>query len=138
MRRKKHRVIIDTNLWISFLLKGNFVVLDVLISEENVVLLFSNELIEEFVEVIRKPKFKKYFTSRDSELLLQKMHSIAVFVEVTSNIEICRDPKDDFLLSLAVDGLATHLITGDKDLLVLGRFQNTEIITLTDYLFSIQ
>ncbi len=71
MRRKKHRVIIDTNLWISFLLKGNFVVLDVLISEENVVLLFSNELIDEFVEVIRKPKFKKYFTSRDSELLLQ-------------------------------------------------------------------
>jgi putative PIN family toxin of toxin-antitoxin system len=138
MRRKKHRVIIDTNLWISFLLKGDFIVLDVLISEENIVLLFSNELIEEFVEVIRKPKFKKYFTARESELLLQKMHSIAVFVKVTSNIKICRDPKDDFLLSLAVDGLATHLITGDKDLLVLGKFQNTEIIALTDYLFSIQ
>jgi len=53
---------------------------------------------------------------------------------VTSNISVCRDPKDDFLLSLAKDGNATYLITGDKDLLILKEFGKTTILTVTEYL----
>jgi predicted nucleic acid-binding protein len=55
-------------------------------------------------------------------------------VQIKSKIKACRDPKDDFLLSLAVDGKATHLITGDKDLLILKKFGKTKILTATEYL----
>ena len=41
------------------------------------------------------------------------------FVDVTSVIQKCRDIKDNFLLSLSMDGKASHLLTGDKDLLIL-------------------
>jgi predicted nucleic acid-binding protein len=41
----------------------------------------------------------------------------------------CRDPKDDKVLSLAVSGRATHLITGDADLLVLDPFEADRIVT---------
>ncbi len=82
-----------------------------------IILLFSETLLDEFIEVAQRPKFKKYFTLTDLETLLTRIKNEAEFIEVTSDITICRDPKDDFLLSLAKDGKATHLITGDKDLL---------------------
>ena len=37
---------------------------------------------------------------------------------------VCRDPRDDYLIALALTNAATHLLTGDRDLLALddGRF----------------
>lgn len=56
------------------------------------------------------------------------------FIKVKSKVNICRDSKDDFLLALAIDGKADFLITGDKDLLVLAKIENTRIITMSEYL----
>lgn len=131
---KNDRIIIDTNLWISFLLTKDYSKLDKLFSNNDLVLLFSPELLEEFVEVARRPKFKKYFSVADLHSLLSEIHLKAEFLEVTSEIQLCRDPKDDFLLSLAQDGNATHLITGDKDLLEIKVLGKTLIITIADYL----
>ena len=55
-------------------------------------------------------------------------------IEIKSNVSICRDPKDDFLLSLAKEGEADYLLTGDSDLLDLVKFQKTKIILLTNFL----
>ncbi|MFX5510257.1 putative toxin-antitoxin system toxin component, PIN family, partial [Acinetobacter baumannii] len=71
------------------------------------------------MEVAQRPKFRKYFLVSDLENLLIKMHEKALFISVTSDINICRDSKDNFLLTLSKDGKATHLLTGDHDLLVL-------------------
>ncbi len=131
---KNDRIIIDTNLWISFLLSKDYSKLDKLFSNNDLVLLFSPELLEEFVEVARRPKFKKYFAVADLNSLLSEIHLKAEFLEVTSEINLCRDPKDDFLLSLSQDGNATHLITGDNDLLEIKVFGKTLILTIADYL----
>ena len=134
MPRKKNRIIIDTNLLISFLLTNDFSKLDKIFADKTVTLLFSQALLDEFLEVAQRPKFKKYFSLPDLESLLLQVKNEAEFIEVTSNIKLCRDPKDDFLLSLAKDGKATHLITGDKDLLDIKIFEKTKIMTVTDYL----
>lgn len=134
MPKKKDRVIIDTNLWISFLISKDFSKLDTILDKKEITLVLSQELVDEFIEVSQRPKFKKYFTLADIESLLFKFQNRADFITVTNNIEICRDPKDDFMLSLATDGKATHLITGDKDLLVLGKYGETNILTMTKYL----
>lgn len=132
--KPKHKIVIDTNLWISFLLTSDYSKIDSLLSKETIVLLFSQELLDEFVEVAQRPRFRKYFSIDDLENLLLKVRTKAEFVSVTSDIDICRDPKDNFLLALAQDGKATHLITGDNDLLVLEKIGKTKIITLTKYL----
>lgn len=119
MPEARHRVIIDTNLWISFLLSKTLSKIDPLFRDAKLVLLFSQELLDEFIEVTQRPKFRKYFSDADLQDLVVKIGSKAEFVPVTSLVDLCRDPKDNFLLSLAKDGEATHLITGDKDLLVL-------------------
>lgn len=134
MPKRKNRIIIDTNLWISFLLTSDFSKLDTIFENKSITLLFSQILIDEFIEVAQRPKFKKYFSLTDLENLLLQIKNQAEFIEVTSDIKLCRDPKDDFLLSLAKDGKATHLITGDKDLLDLKTFGKTKIITITNYL----
>ena len=134
MPNQKNRVIIDTNLWISFLLTRDFSKFDSIIADSEIELLFSEELINEIVEVTQRVKFRKYFNLDDVKSLLLKIKSRAVFIDVTSNVNKCRDPKDNFLLSLSLDGYATHLLTGDKDLLVLKRFGQTEILKITKYL----
>ena len=41
----------------------------------------------------------------------------------------CRDPKDDKFLELALNGKATHIVSGDEDLLVLHPFRGIPILT---------
>jgi uncharacterized protein len=133
MVSRKNRIIIDTNLWISYLLTDNLIALDEIFANKQSIILFSQNLLDEFVEVAQRRKFKKYFSLADLERLLMQLRNETEFIDVTSNIQLCRDPKDDFLLSLAKDGKATHLITGDKDLLAIKTFGSTKIITISDY-----
>lgn len=136
MRRKKDRIIIDTNLWISFLLSSRNSGLDKFFIDQSVTVLFSQELLEEFIEVARRPKLKKYFNVADLESLLHQINLHAEFVHVTSQSAACRDPKDNFLLSLALDSNANYLLTGDKDLIDLKKVGRTKILTLTQYIFG--
>ena len=131
--KTKHRIIIDTNLWISFLLTRNYSKIDTLFAKNNIVLLFSQELIDEFLEVANRPKFRKYFSLDDLEDLITRLRAKAEFISISSDIKICRDSKDNFMLNLAKDGKATHLMTGDKDLLVLQKIGRTKIITIAEY-----
>ena len=134
MQKQKDRIIFDTNLLISFLLFQDYSKLDNILSQKKVVLLFSQTLIDEFIEVAQRPKFKKYFSPSDLQTLHLRISERSIFIDVTSQVSICRDPKDNFLLSLAKDGKASHLITGDNDLLTIKKYQKTAILTLTEYL----
>lgn len=126
---KNKKIILDTNLWISFLISSNFTEIDALIQKREIIFLFSDESLKEFIEVVQRPKFKKFFSRKDVEKLLDTFDQYALLINVESRIEICRDPKDNFLLNLAVDGKADFLVTGDQDLLVLGKIKTTEILT---------
>lgn len=134
MPAAKHRLILDTNLWISFLLTSNYARLDQLLAKDRATLLFSQELLNEFITVAQRPKFKKYFLPADLQALLAAIGPKAEIIAVTSSVSLCRDPKDNFLLALALDGNATHLLTGDQDLLVLEKVELTQILTLSSYL----
>ncbi len=135
---KTKRIILDTNLWISFLISNNLSQIDSLIKSRTLTLIFSNESLEEFIDVIQRPKLSKYFTIIDTQQILQLFDDFGELISVKSNIEICRDAKDNFLLNLSLDGKADYLITGDKDLLVLGKIGNTEIIKFTDFTKSLE
>jgi len=133
MQKKNDRIIIDTNIWISFLLTNDYSKLDKIL-DSGVTLLFDEVLLEEFIEVAQRPKFKKYFSDSDLEKLYSQILKEGEIIKVSSVISICRDPKDDFLLALAKDGKATHLITGDKDLLEIKVYRKTKIVTISEYM----
>lgn len=127
------RVILDTNLWISYLISRRLGKIDELLESNDLVLLFSEELLEEFIEVARRPKFRSYFSNEDVEELLNLFDEVGEIIEVTSEVEICRDSKDNFLLALAKDGNADFLLTGDVDLMVIKKFEQTEILSYSAF-----
>ena len=117
-KSKPLSIIIDTNLWISFIISNKQNQLDALLYYGKARLLFSTELIFEISATIPKPKLRKYFSSNALEEMLTNLDPFIDLVEVNSSFSICRDSKDDFLLGLA-DGKADYLLTGDYDLLKL-------------------
>jgi putative PIN family toxin of toxin-antitoxin system len=134
MAINRKRIVLDTNLWISFLITKDLSKLDNRIFTGETILIFSQELLHEFITVVSRPKFKKYFSQEEIIEILDIIDQQAIFVEVTSEIKKCRDEKDNFLLSLAVDGNADYLITGDQDLLELKAIEKTQIVTINQYL----
>ncbi|HHV86410.1 MAG TPA: putative toxin-antitoxin system toxin component, PIN family [Petrimonas sp.] len=136
MRKNKPiRVVIDTNVWISFIISDKLSEIDDLLLNNRIRLIFSAELIEEITDVIAKPKLAKYFRGINAiDEMFDAVGDYVDFVKIKSCIQVCRDPKDNFLLSLAKDGKADFLITGDKDLLVLNPFGNIEIVSISDFI----
>ena len=131
------KVIVDTNLWISWLIKKDFKKFDKLLISKKVKLIFSIELLNEFIEVSNRPKLKKYFDKEDINILLQLIDEVAYFIDVKSSIKICRDEKDNFLLSLAIDSKADYLVTGDNDLLELKKIKGTHIVSINEFMNGI-
>lgn len=59
------------------------------------------------------------------------------WVSITESVTECRDPKDNKFLELAVSGNASHIITGDADLLVMNPFRGISIVTPHEFLASL-
>ena len=131
---RKERIILDTNLWLSFLISDKLALIEEVIDNGNFELLLSEHLLYEIETVIKRPKFKKYFSDKSIALLFDFFAQQGKILNVSSDLTICRDEKDNFLLNLSIDGNADYLITGDKDLLVLSQIEKTKIITITDFL----
>jgi putative PIN family toxin of toxin-antitoxin system len=88
MTLKNDRLVIDTNLWISFLLNKRLSALDQLFYNSQIELLFSDELITEFIDVAHRPKFRKYFSKKDLEELILRIRMHAGFVNVITKVNI--------------------------------------------------
>jgi len=133
-KNKSLKLIIDTNLWVSFIISNKQNLLDSVLFSEEARLLFSKELIDEILQTITKPKLKKYFGTNALEEMLSIFDPFIDFIEVKSTISVCRDIKDNFLLALANDGQADYLLTGDKGLLELKKFGKTKIYTISNFI----
>lgn len=131
------KVIIDTNLWISFLIGKELANLKEWIVDRTIQVVLCEQIIEEINLVTQRPKLQKYFPATKVQELLDLLRIIGLWIEVTSEVSICRDPKDNYLLALAKDSQADFLITGDADLLSLVNFEGTEILNYKDFLDQI-
>ena len=86
-------------------------------------LIFSEQNIEELKTVTSRPKFEKYFDKNDIADLIDLINIIGKIEKITKEPEICRDPKDNFLLALSDKGKIDYLVTGDSDLLTIGEYK---------------
>lgn len=101
-------------------------------------LLVSEPTVSELDDVLRRPKFDKYVRARKRMEFLAALVRDAEVVEVTAKIRECRDPDDDKFLSLAVSGNATHIVSGDADLLAMHPFRGIAIVTPNEFLALLQ
>lgn len=92
------------------------------------------EVVEELADVLRREKFDRYATRKIRDEFLRALIQESVFVDITEKIQVCRDPKDNKFLELAVSGGASYLITGDDDLLILHPFRKISILSPRQFL----
>ncbi len=129
------KIVIDTNLWIGYFM-GKHVksYLDQILINPQFDLLISEHLLFELTTVLSRAKFRKFITSEQIDALIALIRRRSLLIEVTSQIAMSRDPKDDFLLALSVDGQANYLLTGDEDLLVLQKIAQTSILKIAEFM----
>ena len=121
--RDKPRCVFDTNVIVSaFLFERSEPGRAFAEALDRGQILLSAQVAIELTEVLRREKFDRYVSRKKREDLLKALIQEAVFVEITERIEVCRDPKDDKYLELAVSGGADCIVSGDGDLLVLSPF----------------
>ena len=141
--KKTKRFVFDTNVIVSAFLFPNSSVANAFEKGINSgTILISKETLEELQEILLSKKFDKYLPKPIRLAFVQKFEIITEMIEVTETINVCRDAKDDKFISLAKEGNASSIITGDKDLLILNPFkinlidstQNIYIITPSEFL----
>jgi uncharacterized protein len=132
------RVVFDTNTLISAFLIPKSIPRQALDTATAIGrLLLSTATATELTEALRQPKFDRYLTQHRRMTLLAVVILNADLVDVDVTITDCRDPHDNKFLELAISGQATHMITGDQDLLILHPYRGTTILTPRQFLADI-
>ena len=124
----KDAFVLDTNVLIDALLfKSSFGRRAFDIVRARGTLVLSTPTYSELVEVLYRPRLRRYIEEEERRSFLSRLGEMAKFVEPSEVIRACRDPKDDKFLELAIASKALAIITRDIDLIVLDPFQGVRI-----------
>ena len=126
--KRKPKVVVDTNVFVSALLGSktcNFIYEE--LKRDSFDLIISPQLLLEIERVLKN----KIFELTDEEIrdLFALLKRKILLVPSETNVEVCRDPKDNCVLECAIAGRVDVIVTRDKDLLILSPFCNISIIT---------
>jgi putative PIN family toxin of toxin-antitoxin system len=127
-------VLIDTNVLLSAALRDKLPerVVFYVAGRDDLRWLVTPEILAEYIEVLRRPKF-----ALDEETLQHWAELLAMrTVHVDSPPQypdFPRDPKDSPFLAAALANRADFLITGDKDLLDAKDIVTTSIVTVAEF-----
>jgi putative PIN family toxin of toxin-antitoxin system len=128
------RVVIDTNVFISALLFGGAVDrIRSLWQNKKFIFLISKEILEEYIKVLAYPKFG--LTEKEIKFVIEEeLLPFVTTVNVKTRIShIKEDADDDKFLSLAIDGKADYIISGDKHLLDLKEYGSVRITSIREF-----
>ncbi|MDB5867807.1 MAG: PilT protein [Polaromonas sp.] len=95
-----------------------------------------SQQLEELTRVLARPKIIARIVGGAStaQAFVQEMHAgCTFFLLEPPYAAVCRDARDDYLMALLTNAKPMHLITGDKDLLVL-KEKWPAILTATEFL----
>lgn len=132
-RQNSYRIVIDTNIWISFLIGKALAGLHHYINSGRVQIIVCPDLLLELSDVLERPRIRKYIPSEKADEFFDLLDEVAVLVEPKNGLPLCRDPKDDYLLYTAIASHAHYLVTGDDDLLSMQQVGHTQIITFARF-----
>lgn len=132
------RAVLDTNQLVSSLLSTQGLQAQLIDAwrRRAYVLLLAPGQIDEVGEVLARPKVaRKYPVSPgDRGAFLDLLRAEAILLPDAPAPAVCRDPDDDYVLGCAMAGAADYLVTGDADLLSLGKYKGVSIAEAREFL----
>ncbi len=134
------RVVFDTNVFVSALVGGGppWELLERWTRSDAFELIVSPMLLEELSDVLRRDKFRRWFTLEDAEILISRLRSEATEVKDPDTAEpVTADPDDDYLVALAIAAEADGIVSGDSDFTAMPNARPT-VYTPTDFLGALK
>jgi putative PIN family toxin of toxin-antitoxin system len=94
-------------------------------------LVLSAPILEEVQRVLQYPRIRarRWMSDEETAHLLEQFAQSSILVEGSQRLRVCRDPADDKFVVAALEGQANYIVTGDADLLDLGKYHDSEIVT---------
>jgi putative PIN family toxin of toxin-antitoxin system len=135
-KKQKLRVVIDTNVLLSKIISKNGTagrVVDMIMREH--IFLICTETLAELSAKLSEKKFFRYGTEEELTGFIASIEGQGHYVDVRTEVTASPDPKDDIFLSLAIDGRADFIVSGDKKhLLPLHPYEGIPILSPADFL----
>jgi len=133
------RIVLDTNLFVSALLKPDSTPdkIITMVREEKVLLLISDAICEEIRRVLFYPKIRNRLAASDNELqnFMHLLRSVAITTPGALTIPpLAADPDDTKYLVCAVEGDADFIVSGDHHLTNLLIYKGIRIVTPAEFL----
>ena len=126
------RTVVDTNILVRAVIRPQSTVGPVLLRlrQGEYTQLYSWASLEELIDVLNRPRIRDKYHLTDGDIQTVVGLFLVLGEEVTpaERISVCRDPKDDKFLEIAVTGKAGVIVSGDQDLLVLHPFAGIPIV----------
>ena len=127
------RVLLDTNILVSMALGGEVGKINDAWKAENFLLIVSDEIVSEYLEVLQRPKL--HLKSRTIAVIIGRLYRKAEFVAPMERMPNMQpDPKDDKFLEAAIAGKVDFIVSGDQHLLDLKEFRSIPILTGREFL----
>ena len=130
-------VAFDANIWISFTIGKHLSVLGRILLDETYSKVLNihgcPEILSEYITVVKRPKLRKYIKPERVQETLDLIARVTENHHLTRVVSGSRDEKDNYLLALSEIVPLDYLVTGDRDLLVLEHWQQTQIISFTEF-----
>ena len=127
------KIVIDTNVIISAVFFGGQPrrLIEHLFNDKFSAFVSPN-IVQEYAETYAE--VHKKYSDRGNPIILQKIIEKSKMIIPKTEISLCRDPDDDKFISCALEGNCLYIVSGDNDLLSLGKVENVEIVTISKFL----
>lgn len=96
----------------------------------------SREIVEEYRETLQRLQDK--YPKKNVAVPLTHIITACQLIEPKTDVHVCRDPDDDKFINCAVDSHSLYIVSGDNDLLAVGKYQDVEIVTVSDFFLRIR
>lgn len=127
------KVIFDNNIWLSYTIGNHLGDIPQILLRKDVELYVCSELLEEFERTSHYPKLQKYLKPQRVAATIELINATAIVVSIGLRTADFKDSKDNYLLDLCQTVQANFLVTGDKLLLSLEHFDQTQILTYRSF-----
>lgn len=131
------RIVVDTNVLISSALLPDStpaIALEFILKKH--IHVTSKEILQELQLKLTHKKFRKYISEDEVSIFLHKLYKISELTELIQRVKICRDPKDNMVIDTAINGNASVIVSGDKDLTDIEKYKNIKILSAKQFLDS--
>jgi len=125
------RAVLDANVYVSAIIQpagtpGRLI--QRFLREASFELVLSPAIVDEVLRALGYRKVRKLLRGADAQLWFEDIDVLADVVADTQLSGVCEDPDDNKYLAAALEGRASHVVTGDRRFLAVGEHADVEIV----------